>query len=72
MAVHSYTTRTMVHHEWVMTAPVHYSDVWKAYNAADRVRSSLMADSNPPRHTGEIHIFGRDEDLVVSFTEEQR
>lgn len=70
MAVHSYTTRTVVHHEWVMTAPVHYTDVEKAMRAALLARENQGRESG--HHVTDLVVYGRDEDLVVSFTQEQR
>ena len=71
MAVHTYVTRTVVHHEWVLDAPVHESDVSKAITAASIKHRELNDRDTSPR-LGDIYITGRDDELIISFTEESR
>jgi hypothetical protein len=71
MAVHTYITRTVIHHEWVLGAPAHESDVLKAVNVA-AIKQRELSTKDVHTRVGDIYITGRDDELVVSFTEEQR
>lgn len=70
MAVHTYTTRTVIHHEWVMNAPVHHTDIAKALSIAHDKHDTLNREGHAS--VTDVIVFGRDEELVISFTQEQR
>ncbi|MFJ6841396.1 hypothetical protein ACIQRE_01865 [Streptomyces griseoluteus] len=55
---------TIERHEWALESPAHHTDVDKALAVANQERSAIAASG---AHTGDVHVWGRDEGLVVSF-----
>lgn len=70
MADYTQSTRTVVHYEWTLSSPVHYSEIDKAYAVARSRRDELAADTEPRLFLSGIHVSARDETVVLWFTAE--
>ncbi|WP_329214887.1 hypothetical protein OG352_05445 [Streptomyces sp. NBC_01485] len=59
---------TIDRHEWALKSPVHHTEVEKAVTVAERVRADLASKGI---RTGDVHIGGDDQELVISFEAER-
>lgn len=59
---------TVDRHEWVLKQPAHHTEVEKAVAVAEHDRARLASRGV---HTGDVHIHGDDDELVVSFEAER-
>lgn len=59
---------TIDRHEWVLKSPAHHTEVEKAVAVAENVRASLASKGV---RTGDVHIGGDDQELVISFEGER-
>ncbi|WP_416976676.1 hypothetical protein [Streptomyces sp. T028] len=59
---------TIDRHEWVLKTPAHYTEVEKAVAAAENRRAALAAKGT---HTGDVHITGDGDEVIVSFEAER-
>lgn len=55
-------------HEWVLKTPAHHTEVEKAVAVAERVRGDVASKGV---RTGDVHIGGDDQELIVSFEAER-
>jgi hypothetical protein len=55
-------------HEWTLKQPAHHTEVEKAVAVAERERGHLAARGV---QTGDVHIHGGDDELIVSFQAER-
>lgn len=55
-------------HEWVLKTPAHHTEVEKAVAVAERVRGDVASKGV---RTGDVHIAGDDQELIVSFEAER-
>ncbi|MFI6249007.1 hypothetical protein [Streptomyces sp. NPDC051016] len=60
--------RTVDHHEWTLKQPAHHMEVEKAVAVAEHDRAALASRGV---HTGDVHVHGGDDALVVSFEAER-
>jgi len=59
---------TIDRHEWVLKPPAHHTEVEKAIAVAESVRAGLASKSV---RTGDVHIAGDDQEVVISFEAER-
>lgn len=64
----SHRVITYDRHEWVLKPPAHHTEVEKAVAVAERVRAELASKGV---RTGDVHIAGDDQELVISFEAER-
>ena len=60
--------RTVDHHEWTLKQPAHHTEVEKAVAVAEHDRAALASKGI---HTGDVHIYGDDTELVIAFEAER-
>ncbi|MFJ8153911.1 hypothetical protein [Streptomyces sp. NPDC094468] len=60
--------RTVDHHEWTLKQPAHHTEVEKTVAVAEHDRAALASRGV---HTGDVHVHGGDDALVVSFQAER-
>lgn len=60
--------RTVDHHEWTLKQPAHHTEIEKAVAVAEHERAALAAKGV---HTGDVHISGDGEQLLISFEAER-
>lgn len=59
---------TVDRHEWTLKSPAHHTEVEKAVAVAEHDRARLAARGV---RTGDVHVHGDDDELVVSFEAER-
>ncbi|MFF9310134.1 hypothetical protein ACF1BS_04405 [Streptomyces sp. NPDC014748] len=59
---------TIDRHEWTLKMPAHHTEVEKAVAAAEHDRARLASSGV---HTGDVHVHGDGDELVVSFEAER-
>jgi hypothetical protein len=59
---------TVDRHQWTLKAPAHHTEVEQAVAVAEKDRARLAAKGI---HTGDVHVHGTDDQLVISFEAER-
>ncbi|WP_161500768.1 hypothetical protein [Embleya scabrispora] len=58
-------TRTVVHHEWTLQTPAHYTDV------ADAINAAVVARDNDPNADSSVLVTIDDDVIVIGYRADQ-